>query len=174
MSKSLIIAEKPSVAGDIARSLGGLKREKDYFEGDDYVVTSAVGHLLEIKAPEGVEVKRGKWSFANLPVLPDHFDLNPIARTEDRLKLLARLIKRKDIDLIINACDAGREGELIFRLIMQHTKAKQPIQRLWLQSMTPKAIREAFDKLRDDEQMRPLADAARRLTGWSVSMARAP
>ncbi len=161
MSKSLIIAEKPSVAADIARSLGGLKREKDYFEDDDYVVSSAVGHLLEIKAPDGVEVKRGKWSFANLPVIPDHFDLNPIARTEDRLKLLAKLIRRKDIDRIINACDAGREGELIFRLIVQHTKAKQPISRLWLQSMTPKAIREAFEKLRDDEQMKPLADAAR-------------
>lgn len=161
MSKSLIIAEKPSVAADIARSLGGLKREKDYFEDDNYVVTSAVGHLLEIKAPEGVEVKRGKWSFANLPVIPDHFDLNPIARTEDRLKLLAKLIRRKDIDQIINACDAGREGELIFRLIVQHTKAKQPTSRLWLQSMTPKAILEAFEKLREDEQMQPLADAAR-------------
>ena len=161
MSKSLIIAEKPSVAADIARSLGGLKREKDYFEGDDYVVTSAVGHLLEIKAPEGVEVKRGKWSFANLPVIPDHFDLNPITRTEDRLKLLAKLIRRKDIDRIINGCDAGREGELIFRLIVQHTKAKQPTSRLWLQSMTPKAIREAFETLRDDEEMKPLADAAR-------------
>ena len=161
MSKSLIIAEKPSVAADIARSLGGLKREKDYFEGDDYVVASAVGHLLEIKAPDGVEVKRGKWSFVNLPVIPDHFDLNPIARSEDRLKLLAKLIRRKDIDRIINACDAGREGELIFRLIVQHTKAKQPISRLWLQSMTQKAIREGFEKLRDDEQMKPLADAAR-------------
>jgi DNA topoisomerase-3 len=161
MSKSLIIAEKPSVAADIARALGELKREKDYFENDDYVVTSAVGHLLEIKAPDGVEVKRGKWSFANLPVIPDHFDLNPIPRTEDRLKLLAKLIRRKDIDRIINACDAGREGELIFRLIVQHTKAKQPISRLWLQSMTPKAIREAFENLRDDEQMKPLADAAR-------------
>ncbi len=161
MSKSLIIAEKPSVAADIARSLGGLKREKDYFEDDDYVVTSAVGHLLEIKAPDGVEVKRGKWSFNNLPVIPDHFDLNPIARTEDRLKLLAKLIRRKDIDRIINACDAGREGELIFRLIIQHTKAKQPKSRLWLQSMTPKAIRDAFESLRDDEQMQPLADAAR-------------
>ncbi len=161
MSKSLIIAEKPSVAADIARSLGELKREKDYFENDEYVVTSAIGHLLEIKAPEGVEVKRGKWSFANLPVIPDHFDLNPIARTEDRLKLLAKLIRRKDIDRIINACDAGREGELIFRLIVQHTQAKQPTSRLWLQSMTPKAIREAFEHLREDEQMKPLADAAR-------------
>ena len=108
-----------------------------------------------------MEVNRGKWSFANLPVIPDHFDLNPIARTEDRLKLLAKLIRRKDIGRIINACDAGREGELIFRLIVQHTKAKQPKSRLWLQSMTPKAIREAFEKLRDDEQMKPLADAAR-------------
>ncbi len=161
MSKSLIIAEKPSVAADIARSLGGLKREKDYFEDDHYVVTSAVGHLLEIKAPDGVEVKRGKWSFTNLPVIPDHFDLNPIARTEDRLKLLAKLIRRKDINRIINACDAGREGELIFRLIVQYTKAKQPKSRLWLQSMTPKAIREAFENLRDDEHMQPLADAAR-------------
>ncbi len=161
MSKTLIIAEKPSVAADLARALGGLKREKDYFEGDQYVISSAVGHLLEIKAPDNVEVKRGKWSFANLPVLPDHFDLNPIARTEDRLRVLTRLIKRKDIDQLINACDAGREGELIFRLIVQHTNARQPIKRLWLQSMTPASIREAFNKLRDDEQLLPLADAAR-------------
>ncbi|MEZ5652673.1 MAG: DNA topoisomerase III [Burkholderiaceae bacterium] len=161
MGKALIIAEKPSVAADIARALGGLKREKDYFEGDDYVVSSAVGHLVEIKAPDSVEVKRGKWSFANLPVIPGHFDLNPISKTEDRLKQLARLIRRKDVDRLINACDAGREGELIFRLIVQYTKAKQPIQRLWLQSMTPKAIREAFDKLRSDEALLPLADAAR-------------
>ncbi|MEZ5657889.1 MAG: DNA topoisomerase III [Burkholderiaceae bacterium] len=161
MGKALIIAEKPSVAGDIARVLGGLKREKDYYEGDDYVVSSAVGHLVEIKAPDSVEVKRGKWSFANLPVIPDHFELNPIAKTEDRLKLLARLIRRKDIDTLINACDAGREGELIFRLIAQYTKAKQPIKRLWLQSMTPKAIRDAFEKLRSDEALVPLADAAR-------------
>jgi DNA topoisomerase-3 len=161
MGKALINAEKPSVAADIARALGGLKREKDYFEGDEYVVSSAVGHLVEIKAPDTVEVKRGKWSFTNLPVLPDHFELNPISKTEDRLKLLARLIRRKDIDTLINACDAGREGELIFRLIAQYTKAKQPIRRLWLQSMTPKAIREAFERLRSDEALQPLADAAR-------------
>lgn len=161
MGKALVIAEKPSVAADIARALGGMKREKDYFEGDRYVIASAVGHLLEIKAPDSVEVKRGKWSFANLPVIPDHFDLNPISKSEDRLKLLARLIRRKDVDTLINACDAGREGELIFRLIVQHTHARQPVQRLWLQSMTPKSIREAFDRLRSDEQMLPLADAAR-------------
>jgi DNA topoisomerase-3 len=161
MSKTLIIAEKPSVAADIARALGGFTRQGDYYESDDYLLSSAVGHLVEIGAPEQYEVKRGKWSFANLPVIPPHFDIQPIAKSQERLKLLARLIKRKDVDALINACDAGREGELIFRLIVQYAKAKQPIRRLWLQSMTPAAIREAFAHLRDDNQMLPLADAAR-------------
>ncbi len=161
MSKALIIAEKPSVAADIARALGGFTRQGDHFESDEYVLSSAIGHLVEIAAPEQYEVKRGKWSFAHLPVIPPHFDLNPIERTEDRLKLLTRLIKRKDVTRLINACDAGREGELIFRLIVQYAKARQPVQRLWLQSMTPAAIREGFARLRDDAQMLPLADAAR-------------
>ena len=161
MTKTLIIAEKPSVANAIAKSLGGFTKEGDYFESDQYVLTSAVGHLLEIKAPEEYEVKRGKWSFANLPVIPPHFALEPIAKTESRLKLLGKLIRRKDVSTIVNACDAGREGELIFRLIAQYTKAKQPIKRLWLQSMTPSAIRDGFMHLRDDEEMLPLARAAR-------------
>ncbi len=161
MGKTLIIAEKPSVASDIAKSLGGFTKHNDYFESDEYVLTSAVGHLVEIAAPEAYEVKRGKWSFANLPVIPPEFDLLPIARTEPRLKLLNRLIKRKDVTGIINACDAGREGELIFRLITQYTKAKQPVERLWLQSMTPTAIRQGFKNLRSDTDMQPLASAAR-------------
>lgn len=161
MSKTLIIAEKPSVAGDIARALGGFTRHGDYYESDDYVLSSAVGHLLEIAAPEEYEVKRGKWSFAHLPVIPPHFDLNPIAKSEPRLKVLAKLLKRKDVTALINACDAGREGELIFRYIAQATQSKKPVSRLWLQSMTPAAIREGFAKLRSDEDMQPLADAAR-------------
>ena len=161
MTKTLIIAEKPSVANDIAKSLGGFIKHDEYFESDNYVLSSAVGHLVEIAAPEEYDVKRGKWSFANLPMIPPHFALNPIQKTESRLKLLNKLIKRKDVGSIINACDAGREGELIFRLIVQYAKAKQPVQRLWLQSMTPGAIREAFTHLRDDEEMLPLADAAR-------------
>ena len=161
MSKTLIIAEKPSVAGDIARALGGLKREGDHFENDEYVVSSAVGHLLELREPEQFEVKRGKWTFTHLPVIPPHFDLRPIARSEARLKQLAKLIKRKDVTQLINACDAGREGELIFRYIVQATKAKQPVRRLWLQSMTPASIRDAFSALRTDDEMHPLADAAR-------------
>ena len=160
-NKTLIIAEKPSVAADIARALGGFTKQGDHLESSDYVLSSAVGHLVEIAAPEKYEVKRGKWSFAHLPVIPPHFDLQPIAKSEDRLKLLSRLIKRKDVTALINACDAGREGELIFRLIAQHAKAKQPVKRLWLQSMTPAAIRESFAQLRSDKQMMPLADAAR-------------
>lgn len=161
MAKTLIIAEKPSVAGDIARVLGGFTKHAEYFENDDYVVSSAVGHLLEIAAPEEFEVKRGKWSFANLPVIPPHFDLNPIVKSEARLKVLAKLLKRKDITRLINACDAGREGELIFRYIAQATKTNKPVSRLWLQSMTPAAIREGFEHLRSDDEMQPLADAAR-------------
>ena len=159
--KALIIAEKPSVANDIAKALGGFTKHEDYFENDDFVISSAVGHLLEIAAPEEFDVKRGKWSFANLPVVPPYFDLRPIVKTESRLKVLQKLIKRKDITSLINACDAGREGELIFRLIAQHAKASQGIKRLWLQSMTPAAIREGFASLRSDEEMQPLADAAR-------------
>jgi DNA topoisomerase-3 len=161
MTKTLIIAEKPSVANDIAKALGGFTKHDEYFESDEYLLSSAVGHLVEIAAPEEYEVKRGKWSFANLPVIPPHFDLHPIAKTESRLKVLSKLIKRKDVGMLVNACDAGREGELIFRLIAQYTKAKQPIKRLWLQSMTPSAIRDAFAHLREDQEMLPLADAAR-------------
>jgi DNA topoisomerase III len=161
MTKTLIIAEKPSVANDIAKTLGGFTKHDEYFESDEYVLSSAVGHLLEIAVPEEHDVKRGKWSFAHLPMIPPYFALNPIAKTEARLKVLNKLIKRKDVSQLINACDAGREGELIFRLIAQNAKAKQPVKRLWLQSMTPGAIREGFNQLRSDEEMLPLADAAR-------------
>src|SRR5712692_2690432 len=172
MGKTLIIAEKPSVAGDIAKALGGFSKHESYFESEKYVLSSAVGHLLELCVPEEYEVKRGKWSFANLPMIPPHFDLRPIEKSEDRLKLLARLLKRKDVDHLVNACDAGREGELIFRYIVQFAKAKQPLKRLWLQSMTPAAIREGFAALRDDVSMRPLADAAvcRSESDWLVGI----
>src|SRR5438874_614733 len=172
MGKALIIAEKPSVASDIAKALGGFKKQDDYYESDQYVLSSAVGHLLELAVPEGHEVKRGKWTFAHLPVIPPHFDLKPIERNEGRLKLLVKLIKRKDVDELINACDAGREGELIFRNIVRFTSARQPIKRLWLQSMTPAAIRDGFSRLREDREMLPLADAAlsRSEADWLVGI----
>ncbi len=159
--KTLVIAEKPSVMNDIAKALGGFVKHEDYLESDDYVVSSAVGHLLELVVPEQYDVTRGKWSFAHWPMIPPHFDVQPIEKNEKRLKTLVKLLKRKDVGAVINACDAGREGELIFRYIMQHAKSKLPVQRLWLQSMTPQAIRDGFAQLRSDDQMMPLADAAR-------------
>ena len=172
MSKKLIIAEKPSVAADIARALGGFNKHDDYFESEDQVICSAVGHLLELACPEEYEVKRGKWSFAHLPVIPPHFALAPIAKSESRLKLLTRLIKRKDVSALVNACDAGREGELIFNYIAQHAKSSKPVERLWLQSMTPQAIRDGFRALRRGEEMRGLADAAvcRSEADWLVGI----
>src|SRR5271169_1586873 len=172
MSKTLIIAEKPSVAGDISKALGKFEKNADFYENDDYVISSAVGHLLTIAVPEQFEVKRGKWTFAHLPVIPPHFDLQPIEKTEARLRALTRLIKRTDVTALINACDAGREGELIFRYIVQHAKSEKPIQRLWLQSMTPAAIKEGFETLRSNESMLPLADAAvcRSEADWLVGI----
>ena len=162
MGKALIIAEKPSVAADIAKALGGFQKDKsgEFYESATHIVSSAVGHLLELVVPEEHDIKKGKWTFKCLPHLPPQFGLQPIEKSADRLKVLQRLLKRKDVDTIINACDAGREGELIFRRITDYTKAKQPIQRLWLQSMTAGAIREGFAQLRSDASMRPLADAA--------------
>ena len=172
MGKTLIIAEKPSVAGDISKALGKFEKNTDFYENDQYVISSAVGHLLTIAVPEQFEVKRGKWTFANLPVIPPHFDLLPIEKNEARLKVLVKLIKRKDVTALVNACDAGREGELIFRYIVQYAKAKQPIQRLWLQSMTPAAIRDGFAHLRTDSEMIPLADAAtcRSESDWLIGI----
>lgn len=160
MDKTLIIAEKPSVALDISRALGGFTREGDYFEHEKYVLSSSVGHLLTLVAPN--DPVRGKWSFAHLPVIPPQFELGPAdKRSSERLKLLVKLLKRKDVTAVINACDAGREGELIFRYIVQYSGVKKPVQRLWLRSMTQAAIREAFENLRDDETMKPLEAAAR-------------
>src|SRR6267142_3021939 len=171
MGKALIIAEKPSVAGDIAKALGGFKKQEDYYESDQFFLSSAVGHLLGLIGRAGSEAK-GKWAFKYLQVIPPHFDLEPLEKTAGRLKVLAKLIKRKDVTGLINACDAGREGELIFRNIVRYTKAKQPIQRLWLQSMTPGAIRDGFSKLRTDQDMIPLADAAlsRSEADWLVGI----
>ncbi|MDO8274857.1 MAG: toprim domain-containing protein, partial [Serpentinimonas sp.] len=161
-NKTLVIAEKPSVALDLVRALtplaGKFEKHDEYHESERYIVTSAVGHLVEIAAPEAYEVKRGKWSFANLPVIPPQFDLKPIDKSKGRLNAVVKLAKRKDVAELINACDAGREGELIFRLIEQYAGGSKglgkPVQRLWLQSMTPQAIRDGFGALRSDAQMR--------------------
>jgi DNA topoisomerase-3 len=172
MSKSLIIAEKPSVANDLARALGGFKKVEDHFENENHVISSAVGHLVELCLPSELDVKRGKWSFANLPIIPDEFALKPIEKTKARFNQLKRLIQRKDVTELINACDAGREGELIFRYLVKLTGSKKPVRRLWLQSMTAESIRSAFGHLRTNDEMIPLAKAAvcRSESDWLVGI----
>ncbi|NNE90497.1 MAG: DNA topoisomerase III, partial [Verrucomicrobiales bacterium] len=142
MSKSLIIAEKPSVMHDLARVLGGkpgmskFQEKKDYYENDQYLISSAVGHLVEQKLPTTPDGKNLPWKFDCLPVIPDHFELQASEGNKGRLNVLIRLMKRKDVTEIINACDAGREGELIFRYIMKFSGIDKPTRRLWFQSMT--------------------------------------
>ncbi|HEY4300188.1 MAG TPA: DNA topoisomerase 3 [Candidatus Didemnitutus sp.] len=160
--KSLIIAEKPSVATDLARALGKIPKKGDHFEDDEYVISSAVGHVVELQMPEDIDKKKyGFWRLETLPIIPEKFELKPSENSKERFHYLKKLIARKDVDLVINACDAGREGELIFTYLCQLAKNKHPVKRLWLSSMTNEGIREAFKHLRDGEQMKGLADAAR-------------
>lgn len=161
MGKRLIIAEKPSVARDLASALGKVKKEKEWYENDQYIISSAVGHLVELFMPEDIDKSLGFWRLGSLPIVPEKFQLKPIEKNEKQYKLLAKLIRRKDVDEVVNACDAGREGELIFTYIYELSGAKKPVKRLWMQSMTPGAIRQAFENLRDGEVMQPLQDAAR-------------
>ncbi|MEX2578746.1 MAG: DNA topoisomerase III [Verrucomicrobiales bacterium] len=180
MSKSLIIAEKPSVANDLARvlgkdpAIGRFDKKDDYFENDRYIISSAVGHLVQQALPRTEEGKTLPWKFDCLPVIPEQFALEPSEQkgSKSRLTVLKRLMKRKDVTELINACDAGREGELIFRYIVQFAGIDKPVRRLWMQSMTDGAIREAFGSLRSDEAMKPLADAAycRSESDWLVGI----
>lgn len=161
--KSLIIAEKPSVAQDIARVLG-VRRDGDIFENDRYVVAAAAGHLVELFMPEDIDKKRyGFWTLKELPIIPEKFEVKAIGdkRSRERLDKLKKLMQRKDVDEILNACDAGREGELIFTYIYDYSKSKKPVKRVWMQSMTKDAIKRAFDQLRSPEVMQGLQNAAR-------------
>tara|TARA_R110000850_G_scaffold242756_4_gene367566 strand:+ start:443 stop:3106 length:2664 start_codon:yes stop_codon:yes gene_type:complete len=180
MSKSLIIAEKPSVANDLARvlgkdpAIGKFDKKEDFFENDRFIISSAIGHLVQTRLPMTEEGKTLPWKFECLPVLPEEFVLEPSEQkgSKTRLNLLKRLMKRKDVTELINACDAGREGELIFRYIVQFAKIEKPTRRLWMQSMTDGAIKLAFADLRSDEEMRPLSDAAycRSESDWLVGI----
>jgi DNA topoisomerase-3 len=160
MSKSLIITEKPSVASDIAKALGGFKKGKDYYDNERYVISWAVGHLFELAVPASMK-QQDKWDMTKLPIMPAEFELAPADKMSGRANVLRKLVRDKNVSEIINACDAGREGELIFRYIIQYAGTKKPIKRLWLQSMTSEAIRNAFTNLRTDAEMQPLASAAR-------------
>jgi DNA topoisomerase III len=172
MGKTLVIAEKPSVALDFARALGRFEKKGDFFENDQFVISSAIGHLVELSLPGEIDKRKGKWSLQNLPIVPEDFQLKLIARAENRYRLLCRLMERQDVDEVVNACDAGREGELIFRYLIKLAGIKKPLRRLWLQSMTSDAIRSGFAHLRSDREMIPLAEAAlcRSESDWLVGI----
>jgi len=159
--KTLIIAEKPSVAADLARVLGRVKKVEDRYENAELVISSAVGHLVELFMPQDLDPKLKRWSLNTLPIIPKHFELKPIEKTEKKLKELKRLLSRPDIDQVINACDAGREGELIFTYIYEQAKCKKPFKRMWMMSMTPEGIQAAYQKLKTQDDMLPLQAAAR-------------
>ncbi len=181
MSKTLIIAEKPSVATDLSKALSkklgkftkkGKSRDAQYFENDQAMITSAVGHLIELKMPTGPNGKNLPWKFDVLPAIPSNFALQPIEQSEGRLRHVLKLAKLRDVTEIVNACDAGREGELIFQYIMDYGKIEKPVKRLWMQSMTTGAIQQAWDKLRDGQEMSDLSDAAkcRSESDWLVGL----
>ncbi len=177
MGKTLVVAEKPSVARDLAAVLpGAFKQGKDkaFLESDEgYVITWAVGHLVGLAEPDAYDPKLKKWRFADLPIVPDEFKLVPNDdRAAKQLKVIHRLMAREDVDRVVNACDAGREGELIFAYVYDTAKVQPPVERLWLSSMTRKAIEEAFGQLRPGEEMQSLEDAARSRSeaDWVVGM----
>ncbi len=175
--KTLIITEKPSVAADIVKTLPGkFEKSKTHYESDSYIVSYAIGHLVSIQFPEEIDPKFKDWKLENLPILPEEFPLKALEGTKSQLNALKQLIRRKDVQEIINACDAGREGELIFKYILRYvwnqSVAKKSCKRLWLQSMTKDAIKHAFAHLRDNEEMLPLEDAAlcRSESDWLIGI----
>src|SRR5829696_8607671 len=176
MGKTLIIAEKPSVGRDLAGALPDSfksSKEKTYLEGDDYVITWAVGHLVGLAPPDDYDPKLKKWRFADLPILPEQFRLVPNdEKSKKQLNAIHRWIRDDDVDSIVNACDAGREGELIFAYVYETAGVQKPIKRLWLSSMTKKAIKDAFERLRDGEELKSLEAAARSRSeaDWVVGM----
>src|SRR5918912_1318321 len=174
MGKTLVIAEKPSVGRDIAAALpGAFAKSETYLESDEYVITWAVGHLVELAQPEDYDEKLKKWRMAALPIVPEDFRLKPRdAKSKKQLTAIRKLLKRDDVDRIVNACDAGREGELIFAYIYESVGIEKPVDRLWISSMTKQAIREGFERLRPGDQMQPLEQAARSRSeaDWLVGM----
>lgn len=159
--KSLIIAEKPSVARDMAKVLGNFKTSNLYLESDRYIISWAVGHLVELGEPDDYDPKYKTWQLQTLPIIPEQFKLKPTKSTYKQFQVIKELLHRRDVTEVINACDAGREGELIFRYLYQEAKGTLPIKRLWISSLTDEAIKEGFSKLKDGQEYELLAQAAR-------------
>src|SRR3954449_12652575 len=174
MGKTLVIAEKPSVGRDLTRALpGAFAKHEGYLESDSHVVTWAVGHLVQLAEPDEYDERYKKWRMADLPIVPEHFRL--VVRDErsrKQMSVISRLLKRDEVGEVVNACDAGREGELIFAWLYEKAGARKPVRRLWLSSMTAAAIKNAFGALRPREEFHKLEEAARSRSeaDWIVGM----
>ncbi|HVG98092.1 MAG TPA: DNA topoisomerase 3, partial [Chloroflexota bacterium] len=174
MTKTLVVAEKPSVGQDLAKTLPGtFKKHEGYLEADGYVVTWAVGHLVTLAEPDEYDARYKKWRKADLPILPEAFKLAPAdERAGKQLAVIQGLMRRPDVDRVINACDAGREGELIFAYIWQTAGVDKPVERLWISNLTARAIRDGFEHLRPAAEMARLEEAARSRAeaDWLIGM----
>ena len=168
----LVLAEKPSVAQSIAKVLGATRREDGYLEGDGYVVSWCVGHLVELSQPEAYDEKYNKWAYADLPIFPDRWKYQVSASTKKQFGILKKLMARKDVESLVCATDAGREGELIFRLVYQQAGCRKPFERLWISSMEDSAIREGFEQLKPSTEYDALYEAAlcRERADWLVGI----
>src|SRR5436305_416080 len=174
MAKTLVIAEKPSVGRDVARVLPGpFAKHEGYLEGPEHLISWAVGHLVQLAEPDEYDAKYKKWRMADLPIVPDRFKLVVRdERSKKQMSVVSKLLRNDEVDLVVNACDAGREGELIFAYLYEKAAAKKPVKRLWLNSMTMQAMREAFAHLRDASEVELLEAAARSRSeaDWIVGM----
>ena len=168
----LVVAEKPSVGRAYADVLGAKSKKDGYYEGNDFIVTWCIGHLLGLAEPSAYDEKYRSWRKEDLPISPAEWKYAAAASTKKQLKILVDLMKRPDVDIIINGVDAGREGELIFRLVYEHAKIKKPIQRLWLSSLEESAIKDGFRNLRPGADYDSLFQAAkcRQQADWLVGM----
>lgn len=168
----LVLAEKPSVAMSLSKVIGANQRGDGYMEGNGYLVSWCVGHLVELSQPEAYDEKYAKWRYDDLPILPDHWRYQVSASTKKQFGILKKLMQRKDVESLICATDAGREGELIFRLVYHQCGCKKPVERLWISSMEDSAIREGFQKLRPGTEYDALYEAAlcRERADWIVGI----
>ncbi|BBM51869.1 DNA topoisomerase III [Leptotrichia trevisanii] len=168
----LVIAEKPSVAISIAKVIGATKKKDGYYEGNGYKVSWCVGHLIQMANPDSYDEKYAKWNMADLPIIPREYKYEVVKATKKQFNILKKLMNGKEIDMVINACDAGREGEAIFRLVYNQVNCKKKMKRLWISSMEDSAIKEGFDNLTDGKDYDNLFESAqaRAIADWLVGM----
>lgn len=169
---NLVICEKPSVAMSIAKVIGATGRQDGYYEGGGYIVSWCVGHLIQMASPSAYDEKYGKWRLEDLPIIPDKYKYEVVKTTRGQFNTLKKLMNSKEVEKVINACDAGREGELIFRLVYEQSGCKKNIKRLWISSMEDMAIKEGFKQLKDGKEYEALYQSAlaRSKADWLVGM----